>query len=142
MRLRGMQGCVKIILMATMEVKSAALEGLFSCIVQIAGAMGGNAIRCTVPVSHMSMTVAEPSSEDVPALCVEMPNWFQVEFTPSGPLSTPYVLSVNVRRNLHGFSKNGSSTNFVNDAWKMGQTTLSDDQIRAWLTLDGPPPAY
>ena len=125
----------------TMGDKFALLNDLFNRIAQIAGAMGGDAIRDNLPVSHMNMTVAEPHSEDVPALRVEMPNGFCVEFVPSGPLSTPYVLSVNVRRTHQGFPKTGSSMNFVNDAWHMGQTALSDDQIRVWLTLDGPPPA-
>ena len=125
------------------EDKLAELNDLFSRIVQITEAMGGDSAHEIVSVSHMNMTVAEPCCEGVPTLRVDMTDGFCVEFIPSGPLSTPYLLNVNVRRIHKGYPKNGNSINFVNDAWRLGQTALSDDQIRAWLTLDGlPPPAY
>jgi hypothetical protein len=121
--------------------KFAALDELFRRIGPIAEAMGGAPNVARASVLPMSATVDEQRPEVVPKLDAEMPDGFVVEFTPSGPLSTPYVLSVNVQRAHQGYAKTSSSINFLDGAWRMGQTPLSDDQIRAWLTLDGPPPA-
>jgi hypothetical protein len=137
----GIRGCDTMPVMAVSD-KSAALDALYGRIASIAREKGGATVRVSVSVSHESQTVAEHQSEDAPALHAEMPSKFRVEFTPSGPLSTPFVLSVNVRRFHHDAQKNGSSVSFVNDEWRVAQTPLSDDQIRAWLTLDGLPPAF
>lgn len=121
--------------------KSAALLSLYGSVGPIAKKMGGASTVVGVPASFKSLTLDEPLTEDVPALHVEMPDGFRVEFTPSGPLNTPYPLSVNIRRIHRGAQKNSTSTTCVNCAWRTGQSPLSDDQIRAWLTIDGPPAA-
>jgi hypothetical protein len=121
--------------------KSAALNELYSRIMQIAGAMGGTASQSSVSISMPSAMVVAPRGEHVPALYVEMPNGFRVEFTPSLPLNTPFVLSVQVRRTHHGLPKNGWMFNFCPDGWRRTLAPLSDDEIRECLTPDGPMPA-
>ena len=125
----------------TINEKYAALADLYSRIEQIAKELGGAADSVIVPVSHMIATVLDPRSEDVPALRVKMPNGFRVEFAPSGPLSTPYVLSVRVRRAHHGVPKSDCLFNFLSDGWHLTQTLLSEDEIRKCLTPEGPLPA-
>lgn len=144
--LRPIQGeevirCDTIDAMSALTVtdKTAALDGLYGRIAQIADAMGGASARDTVPISHMAATVAEPRTESAPALHIQMPDDFRVEFTPSGPLSTPYILSVNIRCTHRGLMKHGSSTNFVGGLWRVGLVELSEEQVRSWLTLDGRP---
>jgi hypothetical protein len=119
--------------------KAAALEELYTRIARVARAMGGVPVQATTPIGLPSTTVATPRSVEVPALHVEMPKAFRVEFTPSSPLSAPFVLSVQVRRAQHGLPKSGSILNFVAGNWRMAQTPLSDDEISTLLTLQGPP---
>jgi hypothetical protein len=60
--------------------KSAALNDLYSRITRIAEAMGGAVSRSASSRSFPSAMVAVPRSEEVPALHVEMPDSFQVDF--------------------------------------------------------------
>jgi hypothetical protein len=121
--------------------KASALDALYARVTQMAGDMEGAARRLLAPVAFLNTTVATPCYEHTPALHIDMPNDLRVEFSPSSPLSTPYILNVNVRRTHQGFAKSSSAINFIEGSWLVGQIPLSDDQIRAWLTLDGPPPA-
>jgi hypothetical protein len=122
--------------------KSVALEELYSRITRIADELSGTASRTSPRHFLPSAVVAEPVSEAVPALRVEMPDSFQVDFAPSYPLGTPgNALSVEARRTHHGARKSDWRFNFGAAGWQRTQTALTDDEIRACLTPEGPPPA-
>jgi hypothetical protein len=121
--------------------KSAELNELYSRVTQIAETMGGAAVQRSVRVSMVGAMVAAPRSEDVPALHVDMPDKFRVEFTPFQPLNTPFVLSVTVLRLHFGSPKNGWALYFGPDGWRRTQTPLSDEEIRECLRPEGPRPA-
>jgi hypothetical protein len=96
---------------ATIEREFAALEALFSRIVPIAEAMGGRAAR--VASQQGIPNAMEPTGQRqmVPALLLEMPNDFEVKFTPCYPLGTGYSLLVRVRRLHGGVPKNSMTRN-------------------------------
>jgi hypothetical protein len=120
------------------EAHIIALQGLYKRIAEIAKSMGGKATEGIAPL-RLTVNVASPRSENVPALNVEMPDSFHVEFVPRNPLVN--ALSVQARRTHHGAGKNDWPFNFVQDIWRMGQNPLSDDEIRRCLTPEGPRPA-
>jgi hypothetical protein len=119
--------------------KLTELDALFRRIAPIADEMGGASTVARASVLPMSATVDEQRPEVVPKLEVEMPNDFRVEFLPSGPVSDFYVLSVSVRLFERGFLKYSSAVNLSADGWQVGREPLTEDQIRKWLTLSGPP---
>jgi hypothetical protein len=117
--------------------KSAALDELYSRITRIADEMRGTASRTSPRHFLPSAVVDEPVSEAVPALHVEMPDSFQVDFAPSYPLSTPgNALSVRAVRTHHGARKSDRTFIFGANGWQ-----ITDDEIRACLTPEGPQPA-
>lgn len=121
--------------------KSAALDELYKRITRIAAEIRGVANLTIVPISVDSIRVAAPRSVDVPALHVEMPNGFRVEFTPTSPLNIPFILSVRIRQTHHGYLKSSSNLNLRENDWYATHAPLSDDEIRALLTPDELPPA-
>ncbi len=121
--------------------KSGALNNLYSRIAQIAVAMGGTATATTESRSFESATVATPRSEDVPALLVEMRDAFQVEFAPSRALSAHGVLSVKAKRTHSGSRKSDWDFILLQDEWRYGGKSISDDDLRKCLTAEGPRPA-
>ena len=122
--------------------KATALHELYGRVENVARELGGTSVRLMEPLRFLNAMVSSPRHENTPSLHAVMPNDFRAELTPTNPLSTPFVLGVNVRRIHRGFPKNGSYLHFLNGAWLVGQTPLSDDQIRRWVTVDGPPPAF
>jgi hypothetical protein len=121
--------------------KSAALKELYSRVVTIAEAMGGTASRTVISLSIESAMVATPRSEDAPSLHVAMPNGFQADFVPAHALSVGNALSVRVTRTHDDSRKSDWSFNYGPDGWRRTQTPLSDDEISACLTPEGPKPA-
>jgi hypothetical protein len=118
--------------------KSVALYELYSRITQIAEAMGGTAspyaaVRC-IPSAMM----AGSHSADVPALHVEMPNSLQVDFAPPYPLNIENALFVQAHCTHGGFCKSDWSFSFGPNGWRGTQAPLSDDEVRACLSPDGP----
>ena len=114
--------------------KSTALNELYSRITQIAEAMGGRVSRIKPSVSFPSAEGAAPRIEDVPALCVDMPDNFQVEFAPSYPLSLPSDLLVRAKRTHGRLRESDWHFNFAPDGWRRIHAPLSDDEIRECLT--------
>jgi hypothetical protein len=121
--------------------KASALDELYGRVEQIAGEMAGTFIRLLEPVRFLNALVATPRYENTPSLHVTMPDDFHVKFTPSSPLTAPTLLCVTVRLDHQGCATVGNSTTFLKGAWHVGRSPLTEDQIRAWLTLNGPPPA-
>ncbi len=122
--------------------KAAALKGLYRRIEKIADDMGGGATRLTASRSIPSAMTAAPRAEDIPTLRVEMPDSFEVEFSPSFPLSIGNVLTVQAKRNHSGYRKTDWQVNFGPEGWRRTQALLSDDEIRACLTPEGPRPVF
>ncbi len=125
----------------TIEKHIAALQGLYKRITEVAKSMGGTAMN-RVASRRVTVNVAIPRSDDVPALNVEMPGGFQIEFAPPNTLSGGNALSVQARRIHHGGRKNDWTFNFLQGAWLVGETNLSDEEIRRCLTSEGPPALY
>lgn len=119
--------------------KSVALYELYSRIMQIAEAMGGTASPHAVIRSVPGAMMAGPRGADVPALRVEMPDSFQVDFAPPYPLSTGSALSVQATSTHCGLRKTDCSFSFGPDGWRRTQAPLSDDEVRAFLAPEGPP---
>lgn len=126
----------------TVNDKCAVLGKLFSRITGIAKAMGGNPSDQVLALTIPSAMTAEFRSENAPALWVEMPNSFQVEFAPSIPLSIGSALSVRAKRTHDGGRKRDWTFTYWPDGWRTAQTPLSDAEIEACLTPEGPPPLY
>jgi hypothetical protein len=122
----------------TSGIKTAALHELYGRIARVAEEMGGTATRVLSSRSTPSAIVATPHREDVPSLCVQMPDDFQVNFTPFYPLSIGHALTVQARRTQSGSGKSGWTFDFAKDGWRSIKVPLSDDEIRACLTLVGP----
>ncbi len=123
----------------TSDTKTAALDKLYSGITRIVEEMSGKASRSESRRGVPDAMVASPQSEGVPALHVEMPGGFQVDFAPSHPLSVGNALSVRATRGLSGSRKTDWTFIFGRDGWQRTQAPLSDDEIRACLTPEGPP---
>jgi hypothetical protein len=121
--------------------KTAALDELYNRITHVAVAMSGSASRAMSSLSLPSAMVAAPRTEDAPTLHVKMPNRFEVEFTPTHPLNVGNALSVQARRTISGARKSDWMLSFGPNGWQRTQVPLSDDEIRACLTPEGPPPA-
>jgi hypothetical protein len=129
------------------DTKTTALVELYSRVTRVAGAMGGTASPYTSSLSVQS-AMAPPSplgprAEDAPALLVNMPKGFEVDFAPSNPLSIGTALSVTATRTVGAGRKSDRSFIFGPDGcWHMTQDhPLTDDEIRVCLTLEGPPVA-
>jgi hypothetical protein len=120
--------------------KSAALDTLYRRFRGVAETIGGTASQETVERFLEGALVAEPRSEDVPALRVEMPGRFRVELAPPGPLSVGNILLVRARRTHGGALKSDWSLVFGPEGWRWTKAPLSDPEIRACLTPEGPPP--
>ncbi len=118
--------------------KSAALDQLYGRITEIAGAMGGTAVRILEPVSFPNAMEDTPRRENAPALHMDMPDDFRVEFAPSFPLSIGNALSVRAVRTHGGGRKNDWTFTHSPDGWRRTQAPLSDDEIRACLKPEGP----
>jgi hypothetical protein len=121
--------------------KIPLLDQLYARIAKTAQGMGGAAVR-TTEVRHFEGVIVEsPRVEEVPALHVEMPNCFEVDFAPDRALEPPgNTLSVKARRIHHGSRKSDWRCTFVQGQWQ-ADGPLSDDTIRACLTPSGPLPA-
>lgn len=124
----------------TIDNRIATLDDLYGRITRTAEAIGGRASRNRSCLAVPLQMVAEPRTEDVPALQVEMPDSFQVNFAPLYPLSAGNALSVQARRTHHGARKNDWFFNFGPDGWRRTQVLLSEEEIRACLTPEGPRP--
>ncbi len=120
--------------------KVAALDDLYGRITQVAKAMGATASRSVSSLSIPSAMTATSRTEDAPTLHVNTPNGFQVDFSPSNPLSIGNALSVKATRTLRGSRKSDQVISFLQNAWRLSDGPLSDDDIRACLTPEGPPP--
>jgi hypothetical protein len=121
--------------------KTAALGALYDRIARIAEAMGGHAFQFVLALTVPGAMTADYCSENAPALHAEMPDSFEVKFAPTFPLSIGNALSVRARRSHAGSPKNDCGFNFGPDGWRRTQALLSDDEIRACLTPEGPRPA-
>lgn len=120
--------------------KVTSLNELYLRVTQVAEAMGGRVSPNTSSLSFPSATLAAPRVEDAPALRVEMPEDFKVEFAPSYPLSFPSNLSVRAKRTHGGRRINDWHFNLAPDGWRRTQVQLSDDEIRLCLRPEGPKP--
>ena len=147
-RLRGIPGeenygCTTIPPMTqqTGGNKSAALNELYDRVVRIAEAMGGDAVRRVTRLSLPNAMTATPRGEDAPTLHVQMPNGFEVDITPADALSVGNALSVHVKRTHDGLRKSDWRFNYGPNGWRRTQNPLSDDEIGACLTPEGPKPA-
>jgi hypothetical protein len=125
----------------TVNEKTAALGNLYERITRIATEKGGTASHQVLALTVPGQMSAAHQSENAPALSAEMPDRFQVEFAPAFPLSIGNALSVNARRTHAGGRKTDWVFNFGPDGWRRTQDPLSDDEIRACLTPEGPRPA-
>jgi len=123
------------------EKEFAALEALYSRIMPIAEAMGGCATRVASQQGIPNAMKRTGQSQMVPALVLEMPNDFEVKFTPCYPLGTGYSLLVRVRRMQSGVPKNSMTFHFGHDGWQGTKGPLSDSELREWLTPGRIPPA-
>ena len=125
----------------TSGARAAALDDLYSRISRIAGQMGGTASPRTSAVGFLAASVLSSHNENAPALHVEMPGGFRVDFAPLHPLSTGNALSVRATRTMSGARMTDWSRNLGPDGdWQGTKGPLSDGEIRACLTADGPPP--
>jgi len=124
----------------TPEEKAAALHTLHRNIGRVAQSMDGTPIHGAKHISLPSPVVAEPRAELVPYLRVEMPDNFVVESELNDPLSLPYALSVKLTRTHNGGRKTDWQFVHGQDGWCGRQGLLTDDEIRACLTPEGPPP--
>jgi hypothetical protein len=120
------------------EKEFAALEALYSRVGPIAEEMGGCATRVASQQGIPSAVKATEQSQMVPALLLDMPDDFEVKFTPCYPLGVGYPLLVRVRRMHGGISKNSMTFHFRRDGWQGTEGPLSDAELRKWLT----PAAY
>lgn len=125
----------------TVNDKAAALDSLYERITRIAKEKGGNASHQVLALTVPGQMTAGYQSENAPALSAVMPDRFHVEFAPAFPLSISNALSVNARRTHAGCRKTDWAFNFGPDGWRRTQDPLSDDEIRACLTPEGPRPA-
>jgi hypothetical protein len=124
------------------EIQKAALRNLYHRIKQIAKSMSGSSEEMDVSSSLPDQMLDGPSSLCVPALQIELANGYVVDFRPSIPLGFGNALTVSVRGTLPiGLSKDVGFS-FVNDEWRFGGQTLSDELIRECLTPKGPAPIY
>jgi len=122
----------------TSGIKTAALHELYRRIARVAEEMGGTATRVLSSRSVPSAIVATLHRENVPGLCVQMPDDFRVDFAPFYPLSMGSALTVQARRTQSGRGKSGRTFDFAQDGWRSVKVPLSDDEIRACLTPVGP----
>ena len=120
------------------ESHFAALHELYKRITEIAGSMGGTATEGFAR-RRLTINVAVPRDENVPALTVEMPDKFQVDFGPHNALGYGNALSVRARRIHRGGTKNDWTFNHEQGVWRYAQKPLSDEDIRKCLTPEGPP---
>jgi hypothetical protein len=119
--------------------KTAALDELYDRIAQAAAAMGGTASRAVSSLSIPSTLVPTPGTEGAPTLHIKMPNGFEVELSPTHPLSIGTALSVQARRTIGGARKSDWMLSFGPNGWQRSQAPLSDREISACLTPEGPP---
>jgi hypothetical protein len=89
-------------------------------------------------LSFPSAIVAAPATETVPALHVEMPDFFRLEMAPPHPLSIGNALTVRVKRTHGSARKSDWNFSFGPKGWQRTQDPLSDDEIRQCLTPGGP----
>jgi hypothetical protein len=125
----------------TVNDKAAALGKLYDRVTRIAEAMGGTASHQVWALIVPGQMTAGRQSENAPALIAEMPDSFRVELAPSYPLSIGSALSVRAVRTHGGGRKNDWTFTYWPDGWRRTQAPLSDDEIRACLTPEGPRPA-
>jgi hypothetical protein len=119
------------------ESHVTALYELYKRIAEIAESMGGRATAGSAS-RRRAIDVAEPRDENVPALFIEMPDGFYVDFAPPDVLR-PGALAVHARRVHRGGTKNPWMFNFLQGTWRTGQSDLSDEEIRKCLTPEGRP---
>lgn len=110
------------------ESHISALHDLYKRIAEIARSMGGTASEGIAP-RRRTIDVAEPRDASVPALFVEMPDAFHVEFAPPDVLR-PGALFVSVRRFHHRGTKDAWMLNVMQGNWQYAQKPLSDEDIR------------
>ena len=121
--------------------KAAALGKLYNRVMRIAKEMGGTSTLRVRALTVPGQMTAAHLSENAPVLIAEMPDDFQAEFAPSFPLSIGSALSVRINRLHAGYPKNEWAFNYSPDGWRRIQALLSDEEIRACLTPEGPRPA-
>lgn len=121
--------------------KASALDELYGRITQIAGDMGGAAVRVLAPASFPSALVDAPLRENAPALHVSLADDFRVEFAPSHPLSIGNALSVRAVRTHGGGRKTDWTFTHLQGVWQYARKPITDDDIRKCLTPEGPRPA-
>ncbi|MGA8669048.1 MAG: hypothetical protein WB679_04200 [Terracidiphilus sp.] len=119
---------------AILEKEYTALEALYSRIMPLAEAMGGRATRVASQIGIPSAMVATEQSEMFPALLLDMPDDYEVMFTPCNPMGIGYALLVRVRRMQGGVPKNSMTFHFRRDGWQGTKGPLLDDELREWLT--------
>ena len=112
--------------------KTAELTQLFNRIVPIATEKGGKTDTGTVPRT-LTINVAIPRTEQVPALRVYMPSGLNVEFSPPDALIMGAALRVQVQRYDGETRLTDWQLVFLNGEWKIGNTPLFDVQIEACL---------
>lgn len=121
--------------------KTAELDTLYGRIKKDAEAMGGTALRSSSSVAVPGAMTATSQNEDAPSLHVKMPNEFQVDFAPINPLSIGNALSVRAVRTFKGQRKSDKVFVYLQGGWRVSNNALSDDEIHACLTPEGPLPA-
>src|SRR5271168_3570238 len=110
----------------TSETKVGKLHELYARITRIAEEMRGTASRFALGRSLPDAMVASPRSEEVPALHVEMPGGFKVDFAPSRPLTVGNALAVQAVRILRGARMTDWFLSFGPNGWQKSGTLLSD----------------
>jgi hypothetical protein len=123
------------------DEKAAALGNLYDHVQRVAVTMNGRASRDVENLSVPAAMASQPRGENVPTVRVAMPNGFEVEFSPTLPLSIGNALSVRAKRIYRGQPKSDYTFVFGPNGWTRGAGSLSDDDLRSCLTPDGPIPA-
>ncbi len=124
--------------MMTVNDKAAALGKLYDRVTRIAKEMGGTATHQVWALTVPGQITAAHQSENAPVLIAEMPDDFRVEFVPAFPLSIGNALSVRIKRLDAGYPKNEWAFNYSPDGWRRTQALLTEEEIRACLTAEGP----
>jgi hypothetical protein len=120
--------------------KRPVLEEFYKRIAAVVEYEGGSS---TAVNARRTITVqtATPKVEGVPALLAKMPNDFEVEFAPTDALGIGNVINVRATRRHRGLVKDSIYVfTFATDGvWKYASRPVADGDIKACLTLAGPP---
>lgn len=130
---------MQIVALLTFENKTTELGLLYSRISAIADAMGGRATVGNIPFLTPGMSIAERQTQNTPTLHAEMTSSFEVQFTPTYPLSIGNALGVRAVRTYNGGRKNDWTFTYLQDGWHVNSELLSDVEIQGCLTPEGHP---